>query len=179
MLETCLAIIFDSIHASHLTLFVELPLKIPKKSLMSERRTPSRQSNCVTFTEEAKAHQRETYRRFFLPSANIQQLIKSRSRPDEGWEKERRTGDTKINYIDSYDYKVVVNIKIILQSFKEKEKKSEKLHKHNRPNYVIDYKWSKLHLRVFYSHYVSLLAVGEKEATIGLLISLRFSTVWW
>lgn len=75
----------------------------------------------------------------------------------------------QINYIDSYDYKVVVNIKIILQSFKERE--SERIHKHNRPNYVIDYKWSKLHLRVFYSHYISLLAVGRRsqEATIGFL----------
>lgn len=50
---------------------------------------------------------------------------------------ERRETAIQINYIDSYDYKVVVNIKIILQSFKSERKK---MHKHNRPNYVIDYK---------------------------------------
>lgn len=32
----------------------------------------------------------------------------------------------QINYIDSYDYKVVVNIKIILQSFKKRRSKRAK-----------------------------------------------------
>lgn len=67
-------------------------------------------------------------------------------------EEEGRHRPIQINYIDSYDYKVVVNIKIILQSLKEARLRSAEKHKHkhNRPNYVIDYKWSKLHLRVFY-----------------------------
>jgi hypothetical protein len=72
---------------------------------------------------------------------------------------EPRKKALQINYIDSYDYKVVVNIKIIPQSSgtersesatkrqpeeeeeeERRRKPSENLHKHNRPNYVIDYK---------------------------------------
>lgn len=65
----------------------------------------------------------------------------------------------QINYIDSYDYQVVVNIKIILQTFNRDERKKISISIIG-PITLSIISDQELHLPVFYSLRDALLAVG-------------------